>query len=156
MCLWQGRSQCQGHGSAGAGGAWGPLGSTGAATAPGEGFTCGPRTGRAGSSQFQLAPQLLHLWVSPPRGIQRENATMGDSPPPTVTPHAEGEAQRKTSEFPEGGDNGSMSPRARGGWWQLVPTCGRSGVTPTLAAASPAASCTAALEQLPVGRCRKR
>lgn len=153
MCLWQGRRQCQGHGSARAGGAWGPLGSTGADTAPGEGCTSGPRVGRVGSSQFQLTPWLLHSWVSPPRGIHKENATLGGSPPPTGTPPPEGEAQRKTFEFPEGGDDGSMSPRARGGWWQLVPTCGRSGVTPTLAAASPAASCTAALEQLPVGHC---
>lgn len=57
------------------------------------------------------------------------------------------------SEFPEGGDDGSVSRRARGARWQLVPTRARSAVTPTLAAASPAASCSAVLEQLPVGRC---
>lgn len=103
-----------------------------------------------------LTPQLLHLWLSSPRGIHRENTT--GAPHRPLAPHLlkvrHGERLLAPCyEFPEGVDDGSMSRQARGVRWQLLPTRARSGVTPTPAAASPAASCTAVLEQLPVGRC---
>lgn len=111
----------------------------------------------ANSSQSQAAPPLGFI----SQGEFTGKMPQWEAPHLPLAPHllkvrpGEG-VLAPHSEFPEGGDDGTVSRRARGARWQLVPTRARSAGTPTLAAASPAASCTAVLEQLPVGRCWKR
>lgn len=117
--------------------------------------------GQAAANSCQSWSRGTHSSAAPPLAFISQGNSQGKchtAPHRPLAPHLlkvrHGERLvAPRYEFPEGGDDGSMSRRAPGARWQLVPTRARSGVTPTPAAASPAASCTAVLEQLPVGRC---
>lgn len=142
MHLWQGRRQCQDHGSAGTGGAWGQLGSTGAANTHGKGFIHDPRAGGVGSSQFLPEPEpWCSLLVRSTSGFHLPGEFTGEKklhraphlpPAPHLLKVRRGERLLAPCyELPEGGDDGNVSQRARGTRWQLMPTPARSAVTPT-------------------------